>query len=113
MPETLPDVFSVLQLFTVSQLIMESLSTMEIFTTLCSDGLTPCLNAFSIREMNRRGIYFALASGRSVEQLHALDFNDTLRKNMEGKGISYVQQSYNWDLIMQRLIQQIEYICNK
>lgn len=48
-----------------------------------------------------------------IEQLHALDFNDTLRKNMEGKGISYVQQSYNWDLIMQRLIQQIEYICNK
>ncbi len=27
----------------------------------------------AIKEMNKRGIYFALASGRSVEQLHALE----------------------------------------
>ena len=47
-----------------------------------------------------------------IKQLYTLDFNNALRKEMEGKGISYVQQNYNWSLIIQRLNQQIEYINN-
>ena len=48
-----------------------------------------------------------------INQLQTLDANDSLRKEMEGKGLSYVQQNYNWNLIIQRLRQAIEYVLSK
>lgn len=45
-----------------------------------------------------------------IKQLYRLDTSDTLRKEMGEKGALYIQENYNWDIIMQRLITQIENI---
>ena len=45
-----------------------------------------------------------------IKQLYRLDTSDTLRKEMGEKGALYIQKNYNWDIIMQRLITQIENI---
>lgn len=45
-----------------------------------------------------------------IGQLHRLDTDEGLRKEMEKKGIGYVQRNYNWDLILQRMRQSIESI---
>lgn len=48
-----------------------------------------------------------------VSELHRLDTSDALRQEMGEKGAKYVAENYNWDLIMHRLTEQIEHICEK
>lgn len=57
----------------------------------------------------------ALYNGKQefIRQLHKLDNSEELRQEMSEKGILYIQKNYNWDVIMPRLIQQIEIISNK
>ena len=45
-----------------------------------------------------------------IKQLYQLDTSDILRKEMGERGALYIQENYNWDIIMQRLIAQIENI---
>lgn len=45
-----------------------------------------------------------------IKQLYRLDTSDILRKEMGERGALYIKENYNWDIIMQRLITQIENI---
>lgn len=43
-----------------------------------------------------------------MRRLHQIDFSEQLRQEMGEKGYDYVQRNYKWELIMERLIKQIE-----
>lgn len=43
-----------------------------------------------------------------INRLRQMDTSEELREQMGEKGFSYVQKNYRWDLIMERLVQQIE-----
>ena len=45
-----------------------------------------------------------------IKKLHKLDFDNVIRESMEQKGFDYVQKNYDWGLILQRFIRQIENI---
>lgn len=48
-----------------------------------------------------------------IKKLHQLASSESLRKEMGEKGAEYIRKNYQWDIIMQRLIKQIEIISNK
>lgn len=45
-----------------------------------------------------------------ISTLHKLDTSDVLRKEMGEKGEKYVKENYDWTIIINRLITQIEKI---
>ena len=48
-----------------------------------------------------------------IKKLHRIDSSEQLRTDMGEKGAKYVQENYNWDLILQRLTNCIEFIGKK
>lgn len=45
-----------------------------------------------------------------IKKLHLIDSSEIFRKTMGEKGAKYIKENYNWDLIMQRLRNSIEFV---
>lgn len=48
-----------------------------------------------------------------IGKLHKIDSSEKLRTKMGERGAIYVQENYNWDLILERITNSIEYIDRK
>ena len=69
-----------------------------------------------LKEHCRKSKHAALAYFNKqdfIKKLHKIDSSEKLRIEMGEKGVQYVQKNYNWELILKRLTDSIEYIGKK
>lgn len=82
------------------------LEAMSLKKSMLVNGLCAVLKEHSERSNNAALSY--KTKREFIRKLHQLDISEQLRTEMGEKGFNYVQKNYKWDLILERLIIQIE-----
>lgn len=87
------------------------LEAMSMKKAMLVNGLCNVLKEHCKKSKHAALAYFSKQD--FIKKLHKIDSSEKLRIQMGEKGASYVQKNYNWDLILQRLTNCIEYIGKK
>lgn len=84
------------------------LEAMSLKKAMLVNGLCEVLKEHS-KKSNKAALSY-VSKRDFISHLHQIDSSEQLRKEMGEKGYEYVQKNYRWELIMERLITQIETI---
>lgn len=82
------------------------LEAMSLKKAMLVNGLCAVLKEHC-KESHNAALWYTTKRG-FIKRLRQLDVSEALREEMGEKGFNYVQKNYKWDLIMERLVQQIE-----
>lgn len=87
------------------------LEAMSLGKPVLVNGLCNVLREHCVK--SRRAAFPYFSKRDFIKKLHKLDVSAELRKKTGEKGVSYVKDNYNWDLILRRLEDAINYVSRK